>query len=224
MADVGTARHPLRKIPSVLMGVLGILRPLLAVLKFSVSSDDILIDERSPERASEENPVKALIAEDEPLFRKLLTQLLSSQFELTVTEDGTTALANLREENGPVLAILDWVMPGLTGLEVCRELRAHRQTAGIYVILLTARNSAADILAGLREGADDYVTKPVQAEELRARVQLGCRIIELRAALKTEVGALAVAMAREKLLLNRLALIPRRPQRRESKKGIAALA
>jgi two-component system cell cycle response regulator len=167
--------------------------------------------------------VKVLIAEDEPLFRKLLSQLLSPEFELTVTEDGTTALANLQQENGPVLAILDWVMPGLTGIEVCRQLRARRQTAGIYVILLTARNSAADIVAGLREGADDYVTKPVQPEELRARVQLGCRIIELRAALKIEVGALAVALAKEKLLLSRLALVPRQLQRRESKKGVPAM-
>jgi len=163
--------------------------------------------------------VKVLIAEDEPLFRKLLVKLLSSEFELTVTEDGTTALARLREENGPVLAILDWVMPGMTGLEVCRQLRAHRRTAGIYIILLTARNSAADIIAGLRAGADDYVTKPVQTEELRARVQLGCRIIELRAALKTEMGALAVALAREKLLLKRLALMSERPPRKEPRKG-----
>jgi DNA-binding response OmpR family regulator len=161
--------------------------------------------------------VKALIAEDEPLFRKLLVQLLSPEFELTVTEDGTTALASLQRENEPVLAILDWVMPGMSGPDVCRELRTHRQTAGTYVILLTARNSAADIVAGLRAGADDYVTKPVQAEELRARVQLGCRIIELRAALKREVGALAVALAREKLLLNRLALVPERAPRRELK-------
>jgi DNA-binding response OmpR family regulator len=167
--------------------------------------------------------VKILIAEDEPLFRKLLTQLLSSEFDLTVTEDGATALGRLREENAPVLAILDWVMPGMSGLEVCRELRASRRTAGIYVILLTARNDAADIVSGLRAGADDYVTKPVQAEELRARVQLGCRIIELRAALKTEVGALAVALAREKLLLNRLALIPERPARRASRKEIASV-
>jgi two-component system cell cycle response regulator len=164
--------------------------------------------------------VKLLIAEDEPLFRKILRQLLSPEFDLTVTEDGTTALTRLQEENGPVLAILDWVMPGMTGLEVCRELRAHRRTAGIYVILLTARNSAADIVAGLRAGADDYVTKPVQAEELRARVQLGCRIIELRGALKTEVGALAVALAREKLLLSRLALVPNRTHKGESKKAI----
>jgi two-component system cell cycle response regulator len=162
--------------------------------------------------------MKALIAEDEPLFRKLLKQLLAPEFELTVTEDGTTALAHLQGDDAPVLAILDWVMPGKTGLEVCRELRAHRRTAGIYVILLTARNSAADIVAGLRAGADDYVTKPVQAEELRARVQLGCRIIELRAALKTEAGALAVALAREKLLLRRLALVPDRTPRRDSKK------
>jgi two-component system cell cycle response regulator len=168
--------------------------------------------------------VKLLIAEDEPLFRKLLRQLLSPEFELTVTEEGNTALMRLQEENGPVLAILDWVMPGMTGLEVCRELRAHRSTAGIYVILLTARNSAADIVAGLRAGADDYVTKPVQAEELRARVQLGCRIIELRAALKTEVGALAIALAREKLLLSRLALVPVRTPKRESKKAVLTLA
>jgi DNA-binding response OmpR family regulator len=167
--------------------------------------------------------VKILIAEDEPLFRKILTQLLSHEFELTVTEDGVTALARLKEENGPVLAILDWVMPGMTGVDVCRELRARRQTAGTYVILLTARNSAADIVAGLRAGADDYVTKPVQAEELRARVQLGCRILDLRAALKTEVGALAVAMAREKLLLSRLAMIPQRGQRREAKKGVPSM-
>ena len=80
------------------------------------------------------------------------------------------------------------------------------------MIVLTARNSAADIVAGLQAGADDYVTKPVQAEELRARVQLGCRIIELRAALKTEVGALAVALASEKLLLSPLGLTPHRRQ------------
>jgi DNA-binding response OmpR family regulator len=169
--------------------------------------------------------VKVLIAEDEPLFRKLLVQLLSPEFDLTVTEDGTTALARLQEDSGPVLAILDWVMPGMTGIDVCRELRSHRPTAPIYVILLTARNSAADIISGLRAGADDYVTKPVQAEELRVRVQLGCRIIELRAALRTEVGALAVALAREKLLLNRLALAPQpqRLQRREAKKAVPSL-
>jgi DNA-binding response OmpR family regulator len=167
--------------------------------------------------------VKASIAENEPLSRKLLLQLLTPKFDLTVTEDGITAPAHLQRENGPVLAILDWEMPGLTGIEVCRELRAHRHTAPIYVILLTARNSAADIVSGLRAGADDYVTKPVQGEELRARVQLGCRILELRSALKIEVGALAVALAREKLLLGRLALVSRRAPRRNAKKAIPSM-
>ncbi len=91
------------------------------------------------------------------------------------------------------------------------------------MILLTARNSAADIVAGLRAGANDYVIKPVKAEELRARMQLGCRIIVLRAAFKTEVGALTVARASEKLLLSRLGLTPHRAQRREQKKRVAAL-
>jgi DNA-binding response OmpR family regulator len=171
--------------------------------------------------------VKVLVAEDEPLFRKILAQLLTPEFDLTITENGIAALERLREEDGPVLAILDWVMPGMSGIDVCRALRAHRQTAGIYVIVLTARNSSADIVAGLRAGADDYVTKPVQPEELRARVQLGCRIIALRATLKNEMGALAVALARERLLLSRLALaplVPERPPRREGKKHVHSIA
>jgi DNA-binding response OmpR family regulator len=134
---------------------------------------------------------------------------LSPEFDLTIVEDGISALTLLREEDGPALAILDWVMPGMTGIDVCRDLRAQPQTASIYVILLTVRNSAADIVAGLRAGADDYVTKPVRAEELRARVRLGCRIIELREALAVQAQGLALSRAREKLLQNRLGPIQR---------------
>ena len=148
--------------------------------------------------------MKILVAEDEPLFRKLLQELLSAEFDLTVVQDGTTALGLLQEENGAAIAILDWVMPGMTGVDVCRELRTQPRTAGIYVILLTVRNSSPDIVAGLRAGADDYVTKPVRAEELRARVRLGCRIIDLREALAVEAQALALSRASEKLLQNRL--------------------
>ncbi len=126
--------------------------------------------------------MKILIAEDDVLFRRALQHLLSSEFEIITAEDGSAAAALLQQENHPMLALLDWVMPGLTGPQVCRELRANSATAGIYVILLTARNSAADILAGLRSGADDYVTKPFQAEELRARVRLGRRILEMQEA------------------------------------------
>jgi DNA-binding response OmpR family regulator len=166
--------------------------------------------------------VKVLIAEDEPLFRKILEELLSAEFDLTVVQDGTSALALLQEENGAPIAILDWVMPGMTGVDVCRELRTQPRTAGIYVILLTVRNSSADIVAGLRAGADDYVTKPVRAEELRARVRLGCRIIELREAVAVEAQALALSRAREQVLLARLELIEERAPSQETDVALTA--
>jgi DNA-binding response OmpR family regulator len=133
--------------------------------------------------------VRILIAEDDPFFRRLLQKLLAADFEVVTAEDGTGAWAmiqqnqlhqnQLHQNQAQLLAILDWVMPGLSGPQVCREVRANPATAGIYVILLTARNSPADILAGLRAGADDYITKPFEPEELRARVRVGRRIIEL---------------------------------------------
>jgi phosphoserine phosphatase RsbU/P len=144
--------------------------------------------------------VKVLIAEDDAFFCQMLQQLLKSEFELAVAQNGADAWALLQQRESPRLAILDWVMPGMTGPQVCREARAHSETAGTYVILLTAKNSSADIIAGLRAGADDYVTKPFQAEELRARVHMGKRILELQAAMAEHKSALESALAREKQL------------------------
>jgi DNA-binding response OmpR family regulator len=127
--------------------------------------------------------VRVLIAEDDALFRRALELLLNSEFEITAVEDGQAAWILLQEKDHPTLAILDWVMPGLSGPDVCRKLRAHQSTAGVYAILLTAKNSAADIIAGLRAGADDYVTKPFESEELRVRVRIGRRILEMQEAL-----------------------------------------
>jgi DNA-binding response OmpR family regulator len=148
--------------------------------------------------------MKILIAEDDVFFCKLLHKLLSPEFEVKTAWDGLEAWHILQEGNAPPLAVLDWVMPGMTGPQICRELRANPGTAGTYAILLTARNSAEDIVAGLRSGADDYVTKPVQPEELRARVAVGRRIVELQANLAAQAKMLAETMEREKSLQSRL--------------------
>jgi phosphoserine phosphatase RsbU/P len=165
--------------------------------------------ELSPASPSHEcNPgasvVKLLIAEDDDFFCRLLQQVLKSEFELCVAQNGTEAWSLLQQNPGPMLAILDWVMPGMTGPQICREARARSDTAGTYMILLTAKNSAADIMAGLRSGADDYVTKPFQPEELRARVRMGKRILDLQAAVAEHKTALQSALEREKQLEERL--------------------
>jgi len=142
--------------------------------------------------------VKLLIAEDDAFFRKILHTLLCSEFEIISAENGTDAWQRLKEIEWPVLAILDWVMPGMSGPQVCREARACAATANSYLILLTARNSAADIVAGLHAGADDYVTKPFEAEELRARVRLGCRIVDLQMTVQAQSARLQTILARDK--------------------------
>ena len=144
--------------------------------------------------------MKLLIAEDDAFFRKILHMLLRSEFEIIAAENGTEAWQRLKEIEWPVLAILDWVMPGMSGPQVCREARACPETANSYLILLTARNSAADIVAGLHAGADDYVTKPFEAEELRARVRLGRRIVELQMTVQAQSVRLQGVLARDKEL------------------------
>jgi DNA-binding response OmpR family regulator len=144
--------------------------------------------------------VRVLIAEDDALFRRALEQLLTAEFEIISVEDGVAAWVLLQEDDPPKMALLDWVMPGMSGPQLCRALRANPATAGTYTILLTARNSAADVAAGLRAGADDYVTKPFEAEELRARVRLGRRILELQDSLAAQASVLEDALGRERLL------------------------
>ena len=135
--------------------------------------------------------MKILIAEDDVLFRSLLKELLSPEFEVEIAQDGLAARTILRQEHAPPMALLDWVMPGMTGPELCRELRADAKTAGTYLILLTAKNDSADILSGLRSGADDYITKPFVAEELRARLRIGRRILELQNTIARQSKAMA---------------------------------
>ncbi len=115
--------------------------------------------------------VTVLLAEDDPDIRDLVTFKLRQQgYEVRAFEDGLSALASARDEM-PDLALLDITMPGMSGLDVCRELRADPATADVPIILLTARAQESDIETGFAVGADDYVVKPFSPRELVSRVQ-----------------------------------------------------
>jgi DNA-binding response OmpR family regulator len=153
--------------------------------------------------------MKLLIAEDDILFRGLLQRALAPDHEIIVAQDGVEAWTVLQRADAPRLAILDWVMPGLSGPEVCRNIRQSSDPGSIYVILLTARNSLADVASGLRAGADDYITKPFYPEILRARVKVGERIVTCQRTLSAQVNSLEDALAREKQLRDLLSFCPR---------------
>jgi diguanylate cyclase (GGDEF)-like protein len=122
-----------------------------------------------------------LIAEDDAVSRRLLEQAVQSWGYATVcVTDGASALAKLSAVNGPRMAILDWEMPGLSGPQVCRILRARTASPYVYLVLLTARTAREHLVTGLASGADDYVLKPFDPIELQLRVRTGQRIVELQ--------------------------------------------
>jgi phosphoserine phosphatase RsbU/P len=151
--------------------------------------------------------MKLLIAEDDIFFRRLAQKVLSHDHEVIITKDGDEAWA-LQKPEAPRLAILDWVMPGLNGPEVCRRVRQSAALCSMYLILFTARNSSADIVSGLRAGADDYVTKPFDPEELRARVKVGENILALQTALAAQLDTAKETLTQEKRLQEVLLSVP----------------
>jgi sigma-B regulation protein RsbU (phosphoserine phosphatase) len=145
--------------------------------------------------------MKILIAEDDRIARCVLERTLQDWGHEVVTAcDGLAAWEALQGEEVPRLAILDWMMPGLDGPEVCRRARGLARQEPTYCILLTARNEKADVAAGLEGGADDYVTKPFDRQELRARVRVGERMVELQRGLADRVRELETALAQVKQL------------------------
>jgi two-component system cell cycle response regulator len=137
--------------------------------------------------------MKALIADDDRVATTLLATVLKRWgFEVSIANDGVAAWEQLVGQ-APALAIVDWMMPGLDGPDLCRRIRGDSRLGGMHVILLTGRSGQADIVAGLDAGADDYVVKPFQIEELRARVQVGVRVIQLKERLAAEVERLQAA-------------------------------
>ena len=124
--------------------------------------------------------LKILIADDDAMSRKLLQKTLERVgYEVTAVENGMLAKDQLCREGGPRLALLDWVMPELDGPGVCREVRQKTEHSYVYMILLTSKESKEDTVAGLESGADDYLTKPFNPEELKARLRTGVRILDL---------------------------------------------
>lgn len=136
--------------------------------------------------------MRILIADDDVTSRLVLAGVLTKcGHEVVPTVDGDEAWEAMRRPDAPALAILDWMMPGLAGVEVCRRIRALQADQPPYVIILTSRGEKADIVEGLEAGADDYLAKPFDSGELRARVDVGCRMIDLQAKLLEARDALA---------------------------------
>jgi sigma-B regulation protein RsbU (phosphoserine phosphatase) len=143
--------------------------------------------------------MRVLLADDDSGYRLLVkTALVKWGYEPVVASDGTMAWNLLQKPEAPLIAILDWMMPGYNGLELCRKLRAQQKP--IYIILLTSNSDKADIVQGLQTGADDYIVKPFDKEELFARLQVGMRIIQLQQFLEARVRELETALAHVKQL------------------------
>jgi diguanylate cyclase (GGDEF)-like protein len=154
--------------------------------------------------------MKVLIADDDPVSCRLLQVSLSKAgYSVAAAIDGEEALRALERPNCPRLAVLDWMMPGMDGVDVCREVRKLAREPYIYIILLTAKGQQDEIIEGLEAGADDYITKPFDLQELKARLRAGKRILELQEQLVTAREQLRDQATHDSLtgLLNRKAIL-----------------
>jgi sigma-B regulation protein RsbU (phosphoserine phosphatase) len=137
--------------------------------------------------------MRILIADDDRVSAKMLSGSLERWgFDVVVVHDGASAWAHIVGDAPPALAIVDWMMPNIDGIELCRRVREAPLATPVYVILLTARTSRQDLVAGLEAGADDYLTKPFDPDELRARIRVGQRTLALIANVKRLSGLLPI--------------------------------
>jgi DNA-binding response OmpR family regulator len=133
--------------------------------------------------------------------RRLLQLTLTKWgYEVILASDGNEAWQILQDQEAPPLAILDWIMPGLDGVEVCRRVRQTSTRLPVYLILLTSKTDREDVVAGLQAGANDYLTKPFDGPELQARIQVGARVVQLQTELARRVKELEEALAQVKQL------------------------
>jgi len=156
--------------------------------------------------------MKVLIADDDAVSALLIkTTLQDWGYEVISVSNGLQALSILQQPNAPRLTILDWMMPGINGPEVIRQLREQTGEAYQYIILLTSRNTQDDIVAGLESGADDYLRKPYDKAELRARISAGVRVLDLQDRLLQAQSELSIQASQDALtkLPNRRAILNR---------------
>lgn len=154
--------------------------------------------------------MQVLIADDDGVSRLMLANMLQKwNYEVVLACDGAEAWRLLQQENAPQLAILDWMMPGMTGPAVCEEVRKRSKEPYTYILLLTARADKRDLIEGMESGANDYLTKPFDAQELKVRLHAGLRILELQAELLAAREALREQATRDPLtrLWNRYSIL-----------------
>ncbi len=157
-----------------------------------------------------EGKVRVLAAEDNPVFQTMLkSMLLKWNYAPVIARNGLQALEILQAEDSPRLVVLDWMMPGLDGIEVCRRIRTEGREPYRYILLLTARTESQDLVEGMEAGADDYLTKPFNSHELRVRLRAGQRILELQEQLLQAREALRAQATHDALTgtLNRAAVL-----------------
>ena len=144
---------------------------------------------------------RVLIADDDPVLRHALTSSLAAwSYTSVIATNGEEAWRALQQPEPPLLAVIDWNMPGMDGVDLCRHVRDTPGLAAMYLILLTGNQDQKDVIAGLESGADDYITKPFNWEELRARLRIGSRIVGLQQALAARVHELQQALGNVKRL------------------------
>jgi phosphoserine phosphatase RsbU/P len=145
--------------------------------------------------------MRILIAEDDATSRIVLATVLTKDgYNVTATDDGGAAWEVLKKPNAPRLAILDLMMPGIDGLELVRRVRAIPSAAPPYLIIVSTKSEKADVISALDAGANDYLTKPFDPGELRARIEVGRRMIEMRFQLNEKVEELSQALAEVRTL------------------------
>jgi two-component system, cell cycle response regulator len=150
--------------------------------------------------------MRILVADDDELYRHAIEKALKQWgFEVVIATEGNMALQILQGPDPPRIAILDWMMPNLNGIDVCSRLRSSKNETYIYIVLITAKKQMEDVVAGLSAEADDYLIKPFNFQELRVRLQAGVRVINLQAALASKQRELAYLATHDSLtdLLNR---------------------